>query len=371
MHAHTNKINLPWIQQYLVWIIITVPMMLLITYLLIFSQPRYISESTVAIKRPGDIEGSSLSVGLLPGAVAPGSAEDALYLKEYITSPDMMQILDKQLGIREAWSQSGLDFIYHLPEDSTPEHFLRYYRDRITVIYNDKAGLLTIRTQGFTPEFSWHFNQAVLKESERFINELSHRIARDQLNFAREELQQARRRLDEGKARLLSYQNENNILDPQASAIAVSTLVNTLMAKKIDLEAELRNQLTYLREDALQVIGTRNAINSLQAQIDKEQSTITAPGSNTLNRMTADFEEIKARVAFDADLYSMALKANEKTRLESARKLKVLAVISSPQRPEESRYPEKLYLLTSWLLICGLLYGTVKLVLAVIKDHQD
>ena len=75
----------------------------------------------------------------------------------------------------------------------------------------------------------------MLKESERFINELSHRIARDQLNFAQEELQQARLRLDNSKAELLAYQNKNNVLDPEASAVAASTLINTLMAKKIDL----------------------------------------------------------------------------------------------------------------------------------------
>ena len=67
----------------------------------------------------------------------------------------------------------------------------------------------------------------------------------------------------------------------------------------------------------------------------------------------------------------MALKAIEKTRLESARKLKVLSVISSPQLPEESSYPNKLYLLASWLLVCSLLFGTVKLLLAVIEDHKD
>ncbi|MBC6503500.1 capsule biosynthesis protein [Citrobacter freundii] len=371
LRMRISEIKTISIQKYLFCIIIVLPVSALLFYLMIFSQPRYMSESTVAIKRPTESENSSLSVGMLLGAASSGTAEDALYLKEYILSADMMHILDKQLGIRLAWSQSGLDFIYHLPQDSTPEHFLRYYRERIAVIYNDKAGLLTIQTQGFTPEFAWRFNQAVLKESERFINELSHRIARDQLRFADEELLQARKRLDKSKAELLAYQNENNVFDPHASAIAAGALINTLIAKKIDLEAELRNQLTYLREDAPQVVITRNAVNSLQAQIDKEQGAITAPGPNKLNQMSADFEEIKSRAAFDTDLYSLALKAKEKIRLESSRKLKVLAVISSPQRPEESSYPEKLYLLTSWLLVCGLLFGTVKLVLSVIEDHQD
>ena len=37
-----------------------------------------------------------------------------------------------------------------------------------------------------------------------------------------------------------------------------------------------------------------------------------------------DFEEIKAKVQFDTDLYKLTLTSIEKTRVEAARKLKVL-----------------------------------------------
>ncbi|SLK03490.1 capsular polysaccharide transport system permease protein [Enterobacter sp. NFR05] len=371
LRARTAKFNLAWIQQHLAWIVIAAPMALLVIYLVIFSQPRYMSESKVAVKRPSDIEGASLNVGLLLGASNPSSTEDALYLKEYINSADMLKVLDKQLDFHDAWSHSGLDFIHHLSKDTTAEQFLNYYRDRISVVFDDKTGLLTIQTQGFTPEFSQQFNKAVLKESERFINELSHKIAREQLNFAQEELQQARIRLDKSKAELLAYQNQNNILDPEASATAATSLVMTLQGKKVELEAELRNLLSYLREDAPHVISLRNSIKALQAQIDAEQSKITAPGDKKLNSMAADFDEIKARVTFDTEIYTMAIKAIEKTRLEAARKLKVLSVISSPQQPEESSFPNSGYLLASWLLVCCLLFGTIKLLLAVIEDHKD
>ncbi|KAA1049804.1 capsule biosynthesis protein [Pseudocitrobacter sp. 73] len=358
-------------QRYLAHIFITAPMALLLIYLVIFSQPRYMSESKVTVKRPNEIDSSSLNVGLLLGASNPSSAEDSLYLKEYINSPDMLMALDKRLNFHQAFSQSGWDLFFHLPADATTEEFLDYYRSRISIAYDEKSGLLNIQTQGFTPEFAQAFNHAVLKESERFINELSHRISREQMQFAEEELRQTRERLNESKKRLLAYQNKNNVLDPAASAEAATTLVNTLIAKKIEMEADLRNLLTYLRADAPQVVSTKNAIKALQAQIDEEQSKITAPEGKKLNSMAVDFEEIKGTVAFDTDLYALALKALEKTRMESARKLKTLSVISSPQRPEESSFPNIPYLLISWLLVCGLLFGTAKLLLGIIEDHKD
>lgn len=351
--------------------IIFLPMTLLIIYLAIFSQPRFVSESKVAIKRSDDLASNSVNFGLLLGAINPSSVEDALYLKEYINSPDMLAVLDKQLNFRQAFSQSGLDFLHHLSPDETAEKFLRYYRERISVTYDDKAGLLAIRTQGFTPDFALNFNKAVLKESERFINELSHRIARDQLTFAEKEMEKSRSRLNNSKSELLAYQNSNNVLDPEAQALAASSLVNTLMGQKIQMEAELRTLLTYLRDDAAQVVSVRNAIASMQAQIDNEKGKITAPQGDKLNRMAVEFEEIRSRVAFDNELYKLALTSIEKTRVEAARKLKVLSVISSPQQPQESTFPNIPYLIACWLLVCCLMFGTLKLILAVIEDHRD
>lgn len=54
--------------------------------------------------------------------------------------------------------------------------------------------------------------------------------------------------------------------------------MNTLMGQKIQMEADLRNLLTYLREDAPQVVSARNAIQSLQAQIDEEKQNHCATG---------------------------------------------------------------------------------------------
>ena len=360
-----------FLQKHLGKIVMLIPMTLLLLYLVVFSHPRYISESKVAIKRASDIDSSSLNIGLLMGAANPSSAEDALYLKEYLHSPDMLAILDKQLAFKKAFSQSGFDLFYHLSKDATAEAFLEYYRQRITIGFDNKNGLLTIQTQGFTPEFALRFNQAVLKEAERFINELSHRIARDQQQFAEGELEKASRRLNESKSALLTYQNSNNVLDPQATAEAANAQVNSLTEQKIKLETELRNLQTYLREDAPQVVTAQNALASVQAQIEKEKSTLTAPEGDKLNRMAADFDALKSRVSFDTDLYRLALTAIEKTRVEAARKLKSLSVISSPQLPEESRFPNVPYMLASWLLVCGLLYGTLKLLLSIVDDHRN
>ncbi|MDT9121547.1 capsule biosynthesis protein, partial [Escherichia coli] len=75
-----------------------------------------------------------------------------------------------------------------------------------------------------------------------------------------------------------------------------------------------------------------------------------------LNRMAVDFEEIKSKVEFNTELYKLTLTSIEKTRVEAARKHKVLSVISSPQLPQESSFPNIPYLIACWLLVCCLLF---------------
>ncbi len=126
-------------QRHSAKIVIGAPFLLLVVYLLIFSQPRYVSESQIAIKRASDIDGGSLNIGLLMGASNPSSAEDALYLKEYLHSPDLLTVLDKQLNFKQAFGASGLDLFYHLASGATAEEFLDYYRHRIRLITTTKT----------------------------------------------------------------------------------------------------------------------------------------------------------------------------------------------------------------------------------------
>ena len=55
-----SHLTLSKVQRHLGKIMILIPMLLLTLYLLIFSQPRYLSESKVAIKHSNDLNGALL-----------------------------------------------------------------------------------------------------------------------------------------------------------------------------------------------------------------------------------------------------------------------------------------------------------------------
>jgi len=353
--------------------LIAIPWLAAAVYLHVFSADRYVSESIVAIRAEGQqaMPGGIDALSALFGSGA-ASREDQHMLRAHILSMDMLQQLDEKLNLREAYSSPKLDFIFAMDEDASQEEFLEYYRRRVEVTLSSDSGLLTIRTQGFTPEIARAVNQQVVQISERFINESSHRLAREQMSFAESELEKARAQLDHVRARLTSFQRKHGVLDPTAQAVANSGLTAELQAALARQEAELKGLLAYLNDDAPQVQALEAQIAGLRAQLETERlRSLTSDEGQSLNVLVGDYQELLAELEFVQDAYRGALVALETARIESTRKLKSLVLVESPALPESAEYPRRGYTLLALLMGLTLVYGIGRLVVATIEDHQE
>ncbi len=353
---------------------IAVPWLLTAVYLSAFASDRYVSESIVAVRA----EGAGISVP--PGMDAlsamfgnsAASNDDQFMLQAHILSNDMLRQIDEKLDLRKAYSSPKLDFIFRLDDDATQDQFLDYYRSRVEIVVDGESGLLTIHTQGFTPEISQAVNQEVVAISERFINESSHRLAREQMSFAESELKKARARLDAVRDRIQSFQEEHGILDPIAHAAAKTGLTAELQAMQARYEAELKGQLAYLNDDAPQIAALQAQIGGIREQlhVERRRSVTNAEGVS-LNVLAGKYQELLAELEFISDAYRGALIALETARIESTRKLKSLVLVESPALPESAEYPRRLYTLFALLMGLTLLYGIGRLIVATIEDHLE
>ncbi|CAM3952551.1 capsule biosynthesis protein [Psychrobacter arenosus] len=351
--------------------IVIIPWVLIIFYVMTLAHPRYISTADVVVKQVSDASiptGGGLSALL---GVNNTSVEDATYLTEYILSNDMVKRLDQRFKFREAYYVDGSDPIYEIAPDATQEELLEYFKARVHINLDEQSHILNVTTEAFSPEYALQLNQAILSESEKFVNQISQQVARDQLSFAETQLKEAEDRLNDSKEQLLSYQNKNEIFDPQANAILVNQLVGNLQAQLSSLRTEERQLLSYLNPDAPQVVSLRSQITAVEQQIEQEQAKLTSPNNTKLNKQTVQFESIKGDVEFATELYKLSLGSLEKARLEAFRKMKNLIVISTPYEAEEATYPRHMYIIWTSLALLLVLYGFLRLIIAVVKDHRS
>lgn len=348
------------------------PLLLGIVYFSFFSADRYVSESVVTVRQANQSYSNEAGAALLLAGITPPSHEDTLYLKRYIHSLDLLRKLEERLKLRAHYESEKLDPLYRLYGGTSQEWLLDYYRSRVEVTLDDASSLLTVRVQGFDPAFSRQLNAAILEESEAFVNAFSHRMAREQMGFAEKELLRAGEKLQQAKAALLKFQTTHRVLDPMAQAQAASSLTAELQASLAREEAELKNALTYLNEDSLQISALRSRIAALRSQLQDEQTRATdTEKGQRLNTQAAEFQELQLQVGFAQDAYKLALSAVENARIDATRKLKSLVVIEPPSLSETAEYPRRLYNILTLLVTCALLYGVARLVVATIRDHQD
>jgi len=353
------------------WVVIA-PTILATVYFTFIAADRYVSESIVTVRQSGDTTSSVLSgLGVVLGGLNTPSREESLYLKEYIRSLDMLKHLDAKLSLRKAYESEKLDLLYRLYRGTSQEWFLWYYRNRVEAHFDDVTGLLSIRTEGFDPGVAQAINREILAQSERFVNEISHRLAREQMAFAEGELRKGGDRLQTAKGQLLAFQNKHNVFDPLAQAQAAAALTTQLEAEIVRKETALKTMLGFMQESAAPVVELRNEINALKAQTAKEQQKVTSEKGGRLNAIAAEFHNLTLEAGFAEGAYKATLAAVETTRIDASRKLKSLVVIQSPAKPEIAIYPQRIYNLVTLLVALTLLYGILLLVIATIQDHRD
>jgi len=351
--------------------LVILPWVLIIFYVMTLAHPRYISNADVVVKQVSDTTVPSAGGLTALLGVNSTSKEDATYLTEYILSNDMVKRLDARFKFREAYYVDGSDPIYELAPDATQEELLEYFKKRVRINLDEQSSILTVTTEAFSPEYALQLNQAILKESEQFVNRISQDVARDQLSFAETQLKEAEDKLNDSKEQLLNYQNKNEIFDPQANAMMVNQLVGSLQAQLSSLRTEERQLLSYLNPDAPQVVSLRSQITAVEQQIEQEQQKLTSPNTTKLNKQAVQFESIKADVEFATELYKISLSSLEKARLEAFRKMKNLIIISTPYEAEEATYPRHMYIIWTSLALLLVLYGFIRLIIAVVKDHRS
>lgn len=349
-------------------LVVILPWIAISAYTLVLAHPRYVSTSDVVIKQVSEQGVSATGISSLLG-INNTNREDALYLTKYILSNDMIDKLDAEFKFREAYHVNGADFINEIPSDATQEELREYFKERVSVSLDELSYVLTVTTEGFEPEYALKLNQAILRESEKFVNNISKDVANEQLAFVAAQTADAEQKLNDAKKAVIDYQNQNEIFDPQVNAQMVNQVIGTLQGQLSSLRTEERQLLSYLNPEAPQVVSLRSQIRSVEKQIKDEQAKLTSPRDAKLNAKTVEFETLKAEAEFASELYKIALTSLESSRAEVMRKMKNLVVITSPHRAEDALYPRVGYVLGTSLVLLLILYGFIVLVLAVIKDH--
>ncbi|EAH6416946.1 MULTISPECIES: capsule biosynthesis protein [Campylobacter] len=349
----------------IVWIL----MIFVIIYYILIAADRYVSTITMSVK---STTGSTQASGVLSLLTATSNtSEDIKFLQGYIESLDMLKILDEKIHLKELYNEQYIDLFFSLSSSSSIESYLKYYQNRVKVHVDDKTGLLNVEVEGFTPESAHLIAKTIMQESDKFINEISHKAAREQMAFAEEELVKYKERYQKAQNDLIAFQNKYGVFDPLKQAEAKAGLVTQLESDIAQREAKLLTMQSYMNDSAPEIVTLKAEIAALKKQLVKERSKISADNSSQkLNDLAAKFQDLTIEAGFAQSAYEAALKAYESARIEALRKIKQLVIVQTPDVPQSAKYPEKIYNILTAFIVLSLIFGVVKFVKMIIEEHK-
>lgn len=356
-------------QQFFAFILL--PAFLLAAYFMLFAPDRYVSKASIMIKETGVAQ---LNTGLLEGLGfdTGGTSSDEQLLKAYLISPNLLGLLESELGVKKHFSQSH-DFIFGLSESDSFENFLEFYREHVKVSSDATTGLLSLHVEAYSAEFSELLANKLLSHSEKFINESSQLIAKLEMQFALDEISLSQDRLKTANQALIDFQNQYSLVSPESDGESLFTIIFSLEAELAKTEAELHQAESYLSKNSPQVSVLVSKSEALKKEIEVQKLRVTgeADGDDKLNELSAEFQSLILDVELATTLYTSSLSAYEVSRVQAAKQLKHLVVASKPYLAEDALYPERIYWLTTWLIFLAIAWGIFRLILATSLEHKD
>ncbi|MDO6617601.1 lipopolysaccharide biosynthesis protein [Shewanella sp. 6_MG-2023] len=370
----------PWV------LLILIPFLLFSFYQLVWSSPRYESRAQLIVQQPDGMATMDASMALLSGlGVSSNAGADSELVKAYVYSEDMLQYLQQTNNLSDHYTNTDTDFFSRLSSNYSREDLFAFYLAHTKVEIDDKSGVILVLVQAFTPEFSNDIGLAIVERAEWYINSIGHQLAQAQLSFIQNEHQQVESRLQEAKKQLLSFQQSNNLLDPEAEGAAFQQITYSMEADIASKRAELNGLKSVMTEQAPQVMILNAQLNALVNQLEVERQRLSLQQANnsdkndvktlmtlddtkSVSEIIAQYTDFKIELDLALQAYTSSEISLEKSRIEAYRQLKYLVVVESSTLPEDNKFPSVFYNLSLFLVIQLMLFGIGKIIIATVKE---
>ncbi|MGR5277458.1 capsule biosynthesis protein [Vibrio rotiferianus] len=351
-------------------LMVIVPTLLTTFYYSFVAAGLYVVETRFAVKG-NEMQQIDLLSGLAGMPAQGGSATDSYIVQDYVQSRDIVQAISEEIDLALIFNHPDADWLSAMGEQSSLEEQLHYWRKRVTVSYDPTTTIITLKVRAFSAEDAKQLAEAVLKQSEVLVNNLSEVARSDDLVFAENEVVRAETRVTNIRMAMNKFRNEARDLDPTQTASTKMMLISELEVQLAKAHAELNALTSYMDEGAPSVVNLTRRVQALTQQIDQEKQIMTGDSEvqPSMSGVFAEYEPLLMERTFAEKAYTSALASLEAARVEAARKHRYLAIFVAPIHPDESTEPQRLKSIGSVFISCLMMWAIGLLGLGVIREH--
>lgn len=365
--GHTTR-KVKWLFRHIQRVLLTIGLVTTLYWLI--AADRYVSEAIVLIQNT-DSSITNLDFSTILTGGGGGNKTDQLMLLEHLQSVDMLQKLDTKLDLRTHYNSSW-DIVSRMWfRDYSMEWFHRHYLNRTNIVYDDYAGVLRISAQAYDAKTAHAITTMLVQEGERYMNELSHALARAQVEFLERQVTNSYENVLKASKVLLDFQNKHKLLSPESTVASFYEIIGRLEEQRTNIETQLAGLPRNLDRNHPTRKSLQQQLQAVEKQIVEENAKLASTSGYTLNNLVEEQKRLQLELTFATDIYKTALVGLEKGRMDAARTIKLVSVLQAPNLPEYAWLPRVVYNMIATLCIMALILGITQLLKSVILDHVD
>lgn len=377
LEVHTAPMNL--LRRYMQiakrkrWFLVgvVIPVLLSGIYLFLIASDEFVSESRFAIKAPNQRSGQVSSfANLIQTTGLSGGQEQANEVIDFVRSRSALTLLADGMQIKNLYGSPSVDLLSRFPrpwEDRSMEDLYDFYRTKVEIERDVDTGLIVLRTRGFTAESAASINERLLLESERLVNELNDVARTRAISEAEGRVQEAEQRVAAARRAVANYRNTSELVDPLEEATGVLGVVNTLIAERASIEAQL-STLQRLTPDHPSIPALRQRVNSLNREIQQQTSRL-AGSDNSISGRLPTYEALLLEQELSSQLLVLARTTLEQARTEALKQQFYLERVVEPNVPDSPEYPHAFKLLLTIMGFALCLYFIAWMFVVGILEH--
>jgi len=328
---------------------LSIPVVVISSFYVLFLQTHlFESSSSILIKNISREVQAPTLLSMISGDSG-GSAQDAMVVKAYLSSAEAFNKLDKEFELSKHYSSSSQDFLQRNYSWSTREDYLSLFNKRIALNFDDMSSIMTIGFLHTDPIIAQKITSFLINEAEEQLNKYNALLAKKHLDF-----------LTRYKDLDFLFKSNPNIKE------ALSNEKFELLKKQDKLYAISQ----YQTEQSYEVIKLKQEISFSESLINKLSKQIDSGKSEQSNKNIFEYSQLKTKVEMHQELYKQTLLQVQSAKVEIYKQSKVMLIITQPTLAYNYSQPQKLRAIFTILLVLGLLYGILRLIINIIKDHQ-
>jgi len=317
-------------------------------YVLFLQTHLFESSSSILIKNISREAQTPTLLSMISGDSG-GNAQDAMVVKAYLSSAEAFNKIDKEFELAKHYSSSSQDFLQRLYSWNTSEDYLSLFNERIILNFDDISSIMTVGFLHTDPVIAQKVTSFLINEAEEQLNKYNALLAKKHLDF------------------LMRYKDLDFLFKSSPNIKEALSSEKYELLKKKD---KLHSISQYQTEQSYEVKKLKQEISFSESLISKLTKQIDGGKSEQSNKNIFEYSQLKTKVEMHQELYKQTLLQVQSAKVEIYKQSKVMLIITQPTLAHNHSQPRKLRSIFTILLVLGLLYGILRLIINIIKDHQ-